>query len=543
MTPCRWFSFLILPVVLGAAAPQAQAAPAVLSVYPLGGQRGTTVDVELRGSGLNGAFAVWLGGGSRVESAKASASAKADVKITKGPNGLEARVQAIEGGSRAKVRLAIAPDARVGFHALSLISQAGLSGTVLFWVGPHAVIRETDAPHHTPDTAQPVVLPVAVNGRVSAGGQLDYYAFEIVREQTVAFEVVALHGNDFEPQFALYEAAGSYLDPNRSRRLLFDEEITQGSMPASRRMTYHFTKPGRYLVQLATRFAQGGGDFSYLLRVAAPEPPAAGENALAWARRRLRDFGVRALAAPAANVAVVTEVEPNHDPGQLKALEVPAVLEGVIGKPGDIDHFRFKAKAGELLAFDIHTPRATRPHFNPRLDVVDAKGKVVLSNLHAQEGKVGTETGKVIQVGADLVGKLEQAGEYSLRVRDLTTIQGGPDHAYWVLVRPQIPHIGAVEMKPPGPVNLVPGAKQRVTLTAPPKEGFAGTLALSVEGLPQGVKAFVATNNSVVELFAEASAPLTATPGLLRISGVCLDGKTSSPAFPVTEIPIMVVKK
>ena len=66
--------------------------------------------------------------------------------------------------------------------------------------------------------------------------------------ETAAFEIVALHGNEFEPQLALYEAGGSYLDSKRSKRLLFREEVTLGGMPANRRMTYHFTQPGRQIL-------------------------------------------------------------------------------------------------------------------------------------------------------------------------------------------------------------------------------------------------------------------------------------------------------
>ena len=57
-------------------------------------------------------------------------------------------------------------------------------------------------------------------------------------------------------------------------------------MPASRRMTYHFTKPGRYLVSFGNRLARGRAGFSYLLRIApadaavvAEERPFLGEAA------------------------------------------------------------------------------------------------------------------------------------------------------------------------------------------------------------------------------------------------------------------------
>src|SRR5262249_46619831 len=156
-------------------------------------------------------------------------SAPGAVKLTRGPDGLGAQIQAVPDGSRATLRLTIAADARVGFHRLSLVSPRGLSGTLPLWVGPDAVLGESPAAHKTAEMARPVKLPLAVNGRISEGGQLNYYAFDVPGEQTVAFEVIALHGPDvaahmaLEPQLALYEAGGSFLDPQRSRRLVFRE--------------------------------------------------------------------------------------------------------------------------------------------------------------------------------------------------------------------------------------------------------------------------------------------------------------------------------
>ena len=109
------------------------------------------------------------------------------------------------------------------------------------------------------------------------------------------------------------------------------------------------------------------------------------------------------------------------------------------------------AKAGQKLAFEVQTPLAGPPYFNPRLDVLDAKGTVVLTNLRVQDGKIGTVDAKVIQLAPGMLGKLDEEGEYTLRVRDLTSVQGSPDHVYRVLVRPQIPHVGAVRVEPEGP--------------------------------------------------------------------------------------------
>jgi hypothetical protein len=519
----------------------AQAGPSLITVFPLGGQRGQTLEVDARGTGLTGTYAVWLGPGTRLDNHLPNA--QGNVKRTTGPAGIRAQVETIAGDSRATVRLSVSPDARSGFHTLGLITPQGLTGTIPFWVGAEAVIQESARIHNTPETAQAVKLPVAINGHISESGQLAHYAFTISRPQTMAFELISFHGAGFDPQLGLYEANGSYLDPRRFKRLVFHEEVTQGSMPASRRMTFHFTKIGRYFVSIGGVFAQAGKDSSYLLRIA-PAGELSGEvAALSWARRRIEEISSRAAVPPAVKVALVKEVEPNDDPRQATAFEVPSVLVGTIGRPGDVDYFRFRAKAGQKLAFEIHTPRAGKPHFNPRLEVLTAKGAVTLTNWQVQDGKIGTQDAKVIKVFSEMVGEFKEQGEYVLRVRDISSAHGSADHRYCVLVRPQIPHLGDIRVQPSASVNLRPGARHRLTLTSPAKEGYSGTVALSVEGLPQGVKAFVGANGSTIELVADASAPSTPMPQVFRISGLALMGGKSGSPFLVAEIPLMVVKK
>jgi hypothetical protein len=517
----------------------AQPAPKLVSVFPLGGQRGTTVQIELRGTGLTGANAVWLGAGSRLDAPNVGRLGKPP--HTQSRDGVEAHVKAVPDDSRAHVQMVLAANARVGFHTVALVSASGLSGSLSFWVGPHEVIQETSAAHDSATTAQPVKLPVAINGRITAGAELDYYAFDVATGQTLAFEVLAWHGANFDPQLALYETGGSFLDPQRSRRLLFHEEITRGSMPLNRRLTHHFKKTGRHVVNIGNLFAQAGGDFSYLLRIAPVDQRADRENALSWARGRIRELRSRAVAAPAMDVALIPEAEPKDNKPAAPFFKLPAVLEGTISRPGDIDRFRFRVPAGAKLAFEIQAPRAAPPHFNPRLDVLAAKGAVVLSNLQIKDGKIGEAASRVVQIASQVAGKLDQEGEYYLRVRDLTSIQGSPDHVYRVLVRPQIPHVGDSRVQPDGPVNLAPGGRQRLTLSTPFKEGYAGSVAISVEGLPKGVRAFVHASNSI-ELAAEGSAA-AAMPQVARIWGLPVLGGKSGTPFLMAEVPIMVVKK
>ena len=51
----------------------------------------------------------------------------------------------------------------------------------------------------------------------------------------------------------------------------------------------------------------------------------------------------------------------------------------------------------------------------------------------------------------------EEAGDYILRLRDLTSRRGGEGFNYRVLVRPQVPHIGVVELGGRRPYQPGPG--------------------------------------------------------------------------------------
>ena len=189
MIPRRALAFCMGLCLTGLVGPAAPAAPKLLSVHPLGGQRGTDCEVEVRGSSLEGASAVWLGAGCLAKG-----------KFTQSPAGIEAFVKAVPDGARVRLQVKIAPTARVGFHTLAVVSPAGVSGPVAFWVGDHAVLPDNETPHRTPATARPVKVPVAVHGRISENGQLNYYAFDAVRGQNLAFEVIALNGAAFDPQ-------------------------------------------------------------------------------------------------------------------------------------------------------------------------------------------------------------------------------------------------------------------------------------------------------------------------------------------------------
>jgi hypothetical protein len=70
---------------------------------------------------------------------------------------------------------------------------------------------------------------------------------------------------------------------------------------------------------------------------------------------------------PGSKADIIEEKEPDDAPSQAVGVSIPAIIEGTIDHPNDVDSFKFKAKRGESLAFEIETPDATIPIFNPRL--------------------------------------------------------------------------------------------------------------------------------------------------------------------------------
>ena len=57
------------------------------------------------------------------------------------------------------------------------------------------------------------------------------------------------------------------------------------------------------------------------------------------------------------------------------------MIEGTIERPGDVDSFRFKVRAGQQLAFEIETTDAKPFDFIPRLAVLDGNGEEIVTNF------------------------------------------------------------------------------------------------------------------------------------------------------------------
>lgn len=548
-----------LPSPMGAETPQPAQEPEAAWLFPLGGQRGTALEVEIRGKALQSAYAVV----AEEEGIRTQFRAVEEI-VDESEEGSREKADKKEPEYRVRVGVEIDAAARPGNHWFRVVTPRGVTNRVHFRVNADRVIPESAGPHDQPDRAQAIDTPVVINGKINTPAEMDFYRVEATAGQELLFEVTPSQesvANVFRAQISIHGRQASWFDPDRVVRLDFSdkdqgERVTAAGDPRQRTGTrislrHRFPEPGRYFVEVGSLGGQAKPDFVYQLRVAPSDHPSRDTHGLRdWRERsfvrklsgdRLKQLwsrGVRdyrpaskqrpeggqedqspkepdpaqldlELSDPTIVLGVHSEKEPADGMDNAVEIPVPAIVEGVVQHPGDSDLYKFKVRSGQKLAFEIETPEATRPDFNPLLQIIDSRGRDQFSSLRRTEKYRSVTSVHLVSVDPKVIGTFEKGGDYYLRVRDVTLRKGDAGFRYRVLVRPQIPHVGDIHLESrtrdfqdgrvdPHRVNLLAGEARKLTLIMEQEEGFflpSNQIALSVEGLPAGVEAFAGASS------------------------------------------------
>ncbi len=509
---------------------------AQISIFPVGGQRGTSVEVELIGKDLKGWHGVQLG----------CSQLKASIRLEQ-----ETVEEEVNGEKKEKelsrffLNFDIPADVDPAIHDFQLIGDTGLSGRLTFQVNAERNILEQEKPHDRPGHAQFIELPVIVNGRVVEDGEVDYYAFEAGEGERLLFEVITASGlireNSHKPLFnnptlTIYEPSGSWFDPQRAMRLaasdhsmaynLLFEATTIGSYKVLLpRITHRFEKSGWYLVRVGNTQDRGDPENAYQLRVVQLKD-ADHVDGSEWTARKLlhdrvmvweerafpgafpagwidmleaRSLGIHIPASLPDSLSTIRESEPNDDISRAEEIRCASLIEGAIDQPGDVDCYRFHADRGQKLAFEIRTPHNRPPDFHPWLTILDGQGEILIVNFYRRVSNGSPVWVKYPQPKS--LYTFEDEGDYYLKIRDLTSRAGGDKFEYQVVVRPQVPHLGKIaavtinefgqlnRRDPLSGINIKAGHTEKINIISEWEEGFAGEVAFSFEGLPEGVVA------------------------------------------------------
>lgn len=195
--------------------------PFVTSIFPLGGRAGDKTTVEARGWNLS-----------------------------------------------AVTLIEDATDKPPGITRLTARQGSLLSNSVPFALDvlPECVEKEPNPP----DGAQPVTLPIIVNGRIDKPGDRDVFCFEGAAGDDVVAEVCARRlDSPLDSVLVLTDAAG--------RQLAFGDDREDR---ASGLITHHadaslrvkLPASGRYCLQLYDAQRKGGPEYAYRLRIGPPRP-------------------------------------------------------------------------------------------------------------------------------------------------------------------------------------------------------------------------------------------------------------------------------
>jgi hypothetical protein len=117
----------------------------------------------------------------------------------------------------------------------------------------------------------------------------------------------------------------------------------------------------------------------------------------------------------------LVEKEPNNGYAQSQSLTLPAVVDGAVPSPQDVDVYRIEGKAGQKVLAEVLASRHGSP-LDALLSLSDARGTLLAANDDAESTDPHIEF------------TLPRDGVYFLSILDAHD-QGGPAHVYRLAVR------------------------------------------------------------------------------------------------------------
>lgn len=433
--------------------------PRLLTLMPMGGQAGQSVEVTITGENIEDVTELTF------------STPKITAKLVE--------------GTTNKFTVSIAADTPVGVYDARVMSRLGVSSARAFSVNQLPETVRTK-PNNTLETAMPLEIGSICNATMTQRA-VDFYSFQGVKDQPVAIDCAAV-GIDsrLTPVLILADSKGADLKVNRTGGII------------------DFTPPedGTYIIKVNDLTYQGGDRHFYRLALqkspAQAQPQTQKVSAMSWPPE-----GLSATAA-------TTEVEPNHQEAQ--KITLPCDIAGAFFPAADVDTYEFTAKKGETWWVEVASERLglnTDPFvlvqqvkYGQYIDVAElydiAPPMKVSSNGYSYDGPP-------YDAGSpDVLGKFEvkEDGTYRLQVRDLFGgTRNDPNNIYRLIVRQAAPDFSlaawAVHMTLRNgdraalskPIALRQGDARAFEVVVQRRDGFEGEIDIYMENLPPGVHA------------------------------------------------------
>jgi len=236
---------------------------------------------------------------------------------------------------------------------------------------------------------------------------------------------------------------------------------------------------------------------------------------------------------------VVLEHEPNDEPAMANIVTLPCEFVGQFGPRGDQDWLQFDAKAGEVYWIEMLAQRlgqAVDPAVLLQRVTKNDKGEEQVADIVDLDDDA-TNIGGIAYntTTSDAVFRFAVPGNgtYRAMVRDLYFgSRGDPRHIYRLSIHREQPdfRLAAVatypannklETRPWNPL-LRRGGAERIDVMAFRRDGFAGDIVVTAEGLPEGLTAapvLIGGGQSAATLVLTATDQAAAWTGTIQIVG------------------------
>lgn len=294
----------------------------------------------------------------------------------------------------APLQASISGKCPIGIYGLRVATEEGISNPLLFMVDDLPTLNSL-RDNHAIETAQPVVLPTAIDG-VTESGKADYFQFSGTADQWVSVEAVATRlGTKLDPVIRVLDQAG--------RELAFVDDSP--ALSGDCHLRIQLPKTGTYFVAVEDSAMGGNSAYAYRLRI--------GDFPL----RRQTDFA--RLAGSNLQQFKYSNENPSASP------DLGGGFSGQFNDAQSVHRFRFSARKNDRLSL-VDRSREFGAAAMLGLAIRDEAGKLIGENH-----KAGTS-------GGSLTVTIPSDGSYAADLSELAQ-RSGPDYAYYAELRRSLP--------------------------------------------------------------------------------------------------------
>jgi hypothetical protein len=502
------------------------ASPRLTGVRPVGGQRGTELEVHFTGQRLGDAQEI----------------------LFYQPGISASKIEKVD-ANHVKAMVKIEADSALGLVDLRVRTATGLSELRTFSVG---ALKETTEAEPNDEFAKPqkIAFGSVVNG-VARSEDVDYYAFEAKKGERITAEVegarlgIAL----FDPYVAIMDSKRFELASSDDAALIWQDAFASVVAPEDgtyivqvRESAYAGTDACLYRVHIGnfprpTATIPAGGKFGETIDVRLIGD-ILGEKTVkvTLPAEQKREFGIVATddkgTAPQPNAfrlspfGNVIESEPNNDQNSAGRFEGSMALNGVIDKPEDVDHFIFPAKKGQNFNIRVYA-RQLRSPLDSVITIAKKGAGASASNDDARNSP-----------DSQLRFAAPEDADYVISITDHLK-KGGPEYFYRVEVTSALPLITLSVNEEtlqrgigPTAVAVPKGNRQAVMVNARRVEAGNGPIKVGLEGLPAGTTATsdeMTANQPTLPVLIEAKADAPLSGALVKVDAKATDPKLNVP--------------